>query len=168
MPSFYASRAMLVGIAIIAVGCGGGGTKTDENGRDVVEWVVRAGGTVEIDGRSQPIQRLTEIPEGLVGVRSIDLTGQDVGDEDLERLVGLGGITELLLYQTRVTDDGLDSIAKIRSLRTLNLSYTRVTDDGLAKLSALPRLRKLYLRQTAVSDDAVTSLEDSTGAEVVR
>ena len=57
-------------------------------------------------------QTLAELPDGMVNLRRLDLSG------------------------TNVTDAGLDSLLRFEGLKALGLSRTKVTPEGVARLKA--------------------------------
>jgi hypothetical protein len=95
-------------------------------------------------------------------VTKVDLTGQAVGDGDLEVLKGLTRLNALSLGQTGVTDAGLALLKALGKLRSLDLEACRVTDAGIAQVSGLTSLRGLYLAGTKVSDAGLAHLSSLT------
>jgi hypothetical protein len=101
---------------------------------DVVAWVKRLGGEVQVDAE-QP-------GRPVVGV---DLDETRVTDNDLVRLQGLPRLRALSLNSTNIGDAGLKNLRGLTSLEELALSATDVTDAGLAHLRGLSNLRTLDL-----------------------
>jgi serine/threonine protein kinase len=124
--------------------------------RAVADWVVARGGRVLLrmhDGGDIFRGTGEPLPDGPFQVRSIDLNGKQVADDDLARISGLSGLVSLHLNQTMVTDAGLDHIARIETLQFLDLDGTSVGSNGLEPLGRLTSLRRLSVTQTSFYDD---------------
>src|SRR5262245_60979223 len=65
--------------------------------RDVAEWVIRWDGRFFIEGQSQAISSISDIPSGRFEITSIDLTGGVMAPTELEKLSGLTTLRELHL-----------------------------------------------------------------------
>lgn len=120
----------------------------------------------------------------LDGIVAVTLSGEGVGDTQLDCLIGLYGLRSLSLLDTRVTASGLSlldelpdleelclstsaaiddaalvPVSRASNLRRLYLDGTSITDLGLAQLTTLSRLEDLSLDQTAVSDLGLFELQ---------
>lgn len=83
---------------------------------------------------------------------AVDLSGQELTDDDYDRLGSQRMLTSLNLAATTTNDTQLASLKSILSLRTLNLSGTSITDAGLRHLTALPSIQKLALDGTKITN----------------
>lgn len=90
---------------------------------------------------------------GLTELRSLDLSGARVSDEDLAPLAELTSLEALFLRNTPIGDDGLKHLAALEELRRLDLSGTRVTDSGMRVICRLSRLERLWLEDTQLRGD---------------
>ena len=102
---------------------------------------------------------LEELLRSLPGIDSIDFSGTNVTNENLQQLRRFPSLTELDLAGTRVTSKGLAGVAWLRELSELNLSDTHIGDSELAHLRGLTRLRSLWLDGTRVSDAGLQNLQ---------
>jgi len=140
--------------------------------------VVSAKGDAPIE-----ISKIEDAPKDPFDIRSVNLSGTGVSDEDLYTLNDVLNLQDLSLARTRITDEGLvhvrqleglwsldlanteitneglAHIERLTQLRDLNLTKTKVTDQGMARLAALTELTKLYLSDTAVGDAGLKQLE---------
>lgn len=111
--------------------------------------------------------------KNLPALRSLKLSGLEVGDAEAAELDKLEQLEHLSLFQTKVsgaafvrlaalprleslsvavspiTDESLAALAEFRRLRRLTLLFTRVTDAGLARLAALEGLERLEINESA-------------------
>ena len=71
----------------------------------------------------------------------------------------IGDIASLDLTGTDIVDNQLDIVAKTRSVSELNLSSTKITDAGLEHLHGLRSLKLLKLTNTSVSTHAIERLK---------
>ncbi len=92
------------------------------------------------------------------GRKRVDLSGRQVCDSELPRLVPAHRVTELYLGDSGVGDSAMDHVARCIYLEALDLTANNVTDPGIAKIANLPRLKILWLDHTAVSDSGLRSL----------
>ena len=67
------------------------------NERDLAEWVLRWEGTVLLEGASQPLNDISQIPTGEIHIAAIDLTGAVMRPIELRRLEGLTHLRQLYL-----------------------------------------------------------------------
>jgi hypothetical protein len=74
-----------------------------------------------------------------------------VGDEELEGISSLTGLTHLDFDAGRTSDEGAMHLAKLKHLRHLNLYHSQVTDAGLETLTALTELESLDLTRSDVT-----------------
>ena len=152
-------QVCLLGSLLVFAFCGCGGPDMDPEGREVVDWVLKKGGTVTISGYPVPIKSEADLPEGEVAILGINLNERPISDKGLANLIGLKNLRTLGLHQGNITDKGIDHLVGIDTLAELELSYTRITDKGLEKLAAFPNLQKVYLSGTTVTKEGIESLK---------
>jgi tetratricopeptide (TPR) repeat protein len=67
-------------------------------------------------------------------IEDLDLSGTNIGDEDLEFIKHLPGLRALYLRSTRITDRGLDHLKQCYSLHHIDISDTAITDRAVREL----------------------------------
>ncbi len=98
---------------------------------------------------------------------SLNLSGFEVGDDDLRHLAPIDSIERLVLWGTNVTDAGLTHIQSLENLRFLGLSHRPITDRGLEQLRNLRKLKELHLWNTRITDRGLDNLEAMTELETL-
>ena len=91
--------------------------------------------------------RYTTLTNDYKGITTLDLSNQNLGSADLEKLDFFTGLTDLDLSGTALTS--LTGLSGLTSLETLNLSNTIITD--LSGLSSLTTLETLDISNTGVT-----------------
>jgi internalin A len=86
--------------------------------------------------------------EGLKRLDRLDISGTQVGDDELKSVGSLVNLTELTLDQDQVKD--LTPVSNLTKLTLLSIKKTPV--QSLAPLSQLKNLKKLYIADSQVSD----------------
>src|SRR5438445_11998828 len=95
----------------------------------------------------------------LTRLERLNLSTSDVGNNGLQQLKGLSGLTELILdYSFRFTDAGFAHLAGLNNLRHLGLLRTGVTDKSMKTVAGFTRLESLDLNYTGVSDQGLALL----------
>lgn len=89
----------------------------------------------------------------------LDFSRGQVQNADLEVIGQLTSLTRLNLANNELTDEGVRHLLGIGELNYLNLYGTQVSDASLSVLKNLPKLRSLYLWQTEVTDAGVAALK---------
>jgi hypothetical protein len=170
---------ILVGLLLIACLCYVFGLRLDLNfaprgvrgakGDRLIAEVERLGGRIQGGQDSGGFYGL-----GNVELYRVNLTGLNIGDDDLERLVPtLSDRTLALdLRGTRVTDAGLKHLRGLSRLSELSLggladpsgltSLGSITDTGLDQVAQLSGLRELTLDHTAITDAGLARLRPSS------
>jgi uncharacterized protein (TIGR02996 family) len=111
----------------------------------------------------------------LARVATLDLESNDLGDEDLEALLGgaagtphLGAVQTLLLFANRIGDAGLHALAgpagsSLARLSRLDLSANALGEavQALARSELLARLSVLDLQRNRIGDDGALALAGS-------
>ncbi len=131
--------------------------------RDVALWALRLGGRVTIEGRTEPLTHVAQLPASAVTVVGLDLFGAHLKPDQLDRLQVLRHLRELHLPAHMWNegagvkddfDDRLGLLVKVPSLRKLDVSphfLTRmhIKDGGIERLAPLGAvLEELSLPQS--------------------
>jgi hypothetical protein len=131
--------------------------------RQSAEWILQAGGSVDVLKEGEPIQNVEaihSIPEGDFHIVSCGLSGcESVNDIELANIAGLSAIQNLSLAQTTTSSTGLKHIRALSCLTSLHLAQTNVTGEGLRQLGGMSRLVKLDLANTKLGDADLAMLE---------
>jgi hypothetical protein len=120
---------------------------------------------------------------GLVGLKTLNLSGNRVTTAGLVHLQGMKRLEELWLLRDKITDiapirnlpnlcrlylsenplndEGLSGVSELRGLQELALDGTKVTDDGLSILGKLPALTSLILSNSVLSDFGLAHVAES-------
>src|SRR5260370_13489941 len=85
--------------------------------RSAAEWVLRAGGSVELEGGRAEIWEITKVPAGEVHIRAVNLLATTLKPKDFERLSHLDHLREL--YVSGRTWHSLPSATAVESLSYL-------------------------------------------------
>jgi Leucine Rich Repeat (LRR) protein len=88
-------------------------------------------------------------------LRSLDLSGTHVSDDDLQSLTRLKHIETLLLADTDVTNGAMRWVVDMPRLKRLSLQRTSITDVGLLALMQQHSLLQLDIDGTCVSRKAI-------------
>lgn len=149
--------------------------------RFVAETILREGGRVIIDERSESLSRLDQLPaQGTISISAIDFptskpintkvlqllpklptfnslnaSGTNFSDADLVHFQGQTLLRTLRLNDTKVTGEGLGHLAGLDTLDFLEVARAPVTDDGLARLPAFPTLTWMNLSWTKITDEGL-------------
>jgi serine/threonine protein kinase/Leucine-rich repeat (LRR) protein len=109
---------------------------------------------IRLAGQRRSIgQLLPELPNPALGpLVSLDLSGSEIDDSDLQRLKPLVALRELNLANTRVTDAGLEALKGLTALRELVLDGDAIQGSGLMPLQELPELTTLRLGCPALKE----------------
>jgi hypothetical protein len=92
------------------------------------------------------------------GLKTLELTGSNVGDKFVQGLTPLSRLEELRLGGTRLTDQGLTHVAGLKALRALDVGGTDVTLQGLACLSG-SKIRELGYLSTEMPEFAEQAIQ---------
>lgn len=98
---------------------------------------------------------------GLSTIRSLDLTGCEIGDDDLAALAGMK-IGQLQLSSTQVTDAGMEHVAGMKSLQILHVDDTTVGDRGLGRIVTLPLLMDVRVARTRITSTGLGQLASAS------
>jgi N-acyl-D-aspartate/D-glutamate deacylase/Leucine-rich repeat (LRR) protein len=142
--------------------------------RNAAEWVIRAGGNLQIGGRTGIIRSVADLPGGEFHISAVDLVGTRIDPKELWNLSGMTELRELLLPGPSFNPasgsrlDANDQLAALSNLHNLEklwfslhfLSSINVQDKGLAHLSNLDHLRELRLTQTKVNGPSLAAFKN--------
>ena len=152
-----------------------------QTARFVAETILREGGRVIIDERSESLSRFDQLPvQGAISISAIDFpaskpintkvlqllpelptfqslnaSGTNFSDADLVHFQGQLLLKTLRLNGTKVTGEGLSHLSGLDMLDFLELAGAPVTDDGLARLPAFPALTWMNLSSTKITDEGL-------------
>lgn len=98
----------------------------------------------------------------------LDLSDQDVEDDDVAWLAAAGGLIELNLGGTKVGDATARIIAALPLVRELDLAESRIGPGGARALAALGGLERIDLAATRADDAAVAALLALPALRVLR
>jgi len=167
-------------VAALLVGCGTGGTATNNTSDDGASENQRAvtnpstpGDDPDAgsDSRTPPQPEPTAAEKAVAALVSFGaFVRQDDGqitlvmpekttDGDLMPLTELENLHALSLGGTQITDAGLEAVGQFTQLEALYLYRANVGDAGLAQLGDLSNLRELSLAWTGVTDEGLRSLQ---------
>src|SRR5439155_2717682 len=90
---------------------------------------------------------------------SLALDSTALGDDELEAIGGLAGLTTLDLDQTGVTDANFTQLARLPRLQRLSLDLSpQITDASVPTLGRMQSLRSLSLGNTSIRSAAAAHL----------
>ena len=92
----------------------------------------------------------------------LNLSNQNIQDEDLSLLKPLTNLQRLRLDNNPISNAGVQSLALLHDLESLNLYGTDVNQEVLASLSTFPSLKKIYLWKTAINKADIEAFEAQT------
>jgi serine/threonine protein kinase len=100
--------------------------------------VLSAGGRLRIEGVSDEIAEVGQLPAGNFRLLAIDLSGRPWGDKNTRAITGSvpwENVTSLDLTGTEITDDSLVFLARLaKNLTWISLRGDKVTDSGVTAL----------------------------------
>lgn len=134
--------------------------------RVAAEWVLRKGGRVTLEGRTERIARREDLPAEAFQVAEIYFENVEpvdgpMTDADLARLLPeLPALHQFVIVQSPGVSAGLTEasarlLAAKRELRDVGLDGVRLGDEAIRRLAALPRLRTLVLSHSAIRGDCL-------------
>lgn len=104
---------------------------------------------------SRSLERLQQLPK----IRSLDLSGTSLTDDDFRPITQLTTLTELFLNNCPwLKDEHLAQLAKLKQLKTLELSSPEITAQGLLALEQFPELTTLVIGDCSdFGDDVIAT-----------
>jgi hypothetical protein len=124
--------------------------------RKAAEWVLSAGGTVQVNGAGD-IKKPGELPKGDLRLTAISLTAP-VKEADLSACRGCANLTVLYLAGTQIGNQGLAHFKDSKGLKELYLSGTKVDDAAVPTIKAFTKLTDLSVGQTKITANGVKEL----------
>lgn len=88
----------------------------------------------------------------------LNLSGNDITDEDMSRVARFRDLEVLALQKTLVTGAGLSELRGLPRLNVLNLSNCQIGDADLRHFASMPNLRIVHIAGCSISDEAVEEL----------
>ena len=147
------------GIALVLSACLGCAGKPIPAEQEAAEAILKAGGTLIVQGATVQIKANAKIPADKFNIRVVRLNGLKIRDPLMEKLKPLSELEELNLEGSYLTDAGMVHIQEMKNLQVLDLHKSiYVTDKGLESLKSLPKLSRLELSYTRTSDAGVDTL----------
>jgi hypothetical protein len=174
----FSLRALLVGIAVLALCCAWVGKRTHQirNEITIANLLTDTGADVAFHDaddpyRKQSYERRRPLPGWLIQLCGIEPTkhatsitwfqDRSVTDAACEHLQDLPYLSEVRFMECpRITGEGVDHIAGLR-IKILNLSGSPISDCALIDIARLPHLTILDLTDTAITDDGLKHLHSS-------
>ncbi|QIV96662.1 Leucine Rich Repeat (LRR) protein [Allofrancisella inopinata] len=112
--------------------------------------------TLKISGYPEGMRNvIIKIVSCLPNIKHLHLSGNNIGDEEVELIVGkLTGLESLDVSNNRITDKGVgDIVSSLPSLKILNLNYNKITDKGVESIvSKMKSLESLKLCGNKISN----------------
>jgi hypothetical protein len=90
----------------------------------------------------------------------LNLSENDIVDEDLSQVARFTGLEVLALQNTKVTGAGLARLKNMARLNVINLINCRIVDADLSHFHSMPNLRIVQAAGCNLSDQAVKELTD--------
>ncbi len=109
-------------------------------------------------GHSAVLDHSLKSVQHLTGLRFLELTSTNVGDQGLSFVQNLSQLHSIGLSYSRVSSQGMQSLAKLNDLREIWLSGTEIDDLGLEHFSNLQLLVQLGLSSTRITDAGLLNL----------
>ncbi|MBC8116704.1 MAG: protein kinase [Candidatus Saccharimonas sp.] len=145
------------------------GTTNDQD-REVAEWVLSVGGSLKVvkDGVTISLAPGAKLPASpfvidFVDINAVEYKAKDkvIVDDELARFAGLKGLRTLYIHENpaTVTDRGVAKLHDLPKLLVLHLNHTQVTDACLNSILAMPSLEQLYLGRTKVTPAVLPMLK---------
>lgn len=142
-----------------------GGMVNERAGAAVPAWLEKLAGedyftspsNIAFESKSRASEALPLVAR-LGDLRTLDLSGVTLADDDLKHLASLTSLEALFLRDTKIGDPGAAHLAPLINLRRLDLSGTRITDGALAKLGKHSQLERLWLEETAIDGSGLAKL----------
>ncbi len=107
---------------------------------------------------SEPVQDLAGRLYLLTQLTSLNLRGNQIGDDGAKAIASLTGLTSLNLCANQIGDDGAKAIASLTGLTSLDLRGNRIGDDGAKAIASLTGLTSLKLNTNQIGEDGVNAI----------
>jgi Leucine-rich repeat (LRR) protein len=89
------------------------------------------------------------------GLTVLNLSGDDITDDDMDQIAALAGLEVLALADTRITGTGIEKLEGMKGLNELNIMNCAVVDSDLDSFLSMPNLRIVYAAGCNLSDMAI-------------
>jgi len=89
---------------------------------------------------------------------TLELSGDEVSDENLKNLVSLKRLSTLKISSEKLSDLGVEQIVKIKPLKILTLDSDKISNKVVGLLVQLPNLSFLALESKNINDDCILNL----------
>jgi Leucine-rich repeat (LRR) protein len=96
---------------------------------------------------------------GNLHITRVNLTGANVGDDEMRSLYPFRMLSTLQLSNTGISDLFSRHVAGFRHLEVLQISKTAISDETVREIARLTQLRELDLRHTQITDQSLKYLE---------
>jgi hypothetical protein len=92
-------------------------------------------------------------------LRSLNLSGTHVGDDDLRKIAKMSSIEDLRLADTDITNDGIQWLSLLPQLSVLSLRGTVTSDAGILVLTKKQSLQELDVADTNATKEGLDRLQ---------
>jgi len=89
------------------------------------------------------------------GLTVLNLSGDDITDDDMDQVAALAGLEVLALAGTKITGAGIAKLEGMKGLNELNIMNCAVVDSDLESFLSMPNLRIVYAAGCNLSDMAI-------------
>ncbi len=128
-----------------------------EADRKAAEWVLTAGGTVQIDKPGNEVKSVKALPKGAFKLVDLSLTAK-VPDSDLAVLTRCKHLTGASLIGTGITNTGLAHLQYCTNLKDLYLSGTQVDEGSVPVIKQFTKLTYLSVGVTEIGEKGVKEI----------
>lgn len=101
------------------------------------------------------------------GLQSLDISGYDVPDADLKRLIDRNRLKALDLTNCTLSNAAADIIKASPTLQLVAMDGTRLGDEQLADIAKMPMLRRFFADNTMAGVEVCKSVASSNSLEQV-
>ena len=121
--------------------------------RRAAEYVLEIGGTIGINGGTENVKTVAELPREEFQLTAVNLRGNlRLSDVGMANFKDCTNLLELHLFGTPVTDAALANFRNCEKLTLLDLNNTQTSDAGIAHFKNCKHLAILHLYGTPVTD----------------
>ncbi len=101
------------------------------------------------------------ILKSLPQLTTLDLSGTNVSDRDIDRVLVLPQLQELELNRSDLTDEIVSRLAALKDLRKLVITDNPKVTDATAVIEGFPSLEEFWIEGTSISPAAIARLKRS-------
>jgi hypothetical protein len=91
---------------------------------------------------------------------ALNLSDNDIGDADLDRVSRITGLEVLALQNTKTTGAGLAKLRGMMRLNVLNIANCRIADGDLEHFTSLPNLRIVHASVCNIEESTIKDLNE--------